>query len=220
MTISGHMLRMACAKPVVYNPIVARYGAGEARIIFPTIPTNGYWDWGDGSERILNPAGVQTKVLTNPSVAEFHGTINGGVVRLAGTVTHIDEWIEGPSNYQMWAASMLVAVPDWLPSSVTSMFSMFRDASAFNQDISGWDVSNITTMSRGFQGAAAFNQNIGNWDVSNVSDMSWLFGLAAAFNQDLSAWCVSSIPTMPGNFDTSTPAWNKTNRQPIWGTCP
>ena len=45
------------------------------------------------------------------------------------------------------------------------MQSMFRDAEAFNQNISNWDVSNVTDMSFMFYNAKNFNQDISNWDT-------------------------------------------------------
>ena len=45
---------------------------------------------------------------------------------------------------------------------------MFKQASAFNQDISDWRTSKVTDMSCMFNGAKAFNQDIGDWDTSNV----------------------------------------------------
>jgi hypothetical protein len=50
--------------------------------------------------------------------------------------------------------------------------------------------------------------------------MIQMFYAATAFNQDLSGWCVTLIPTAPSDFATGTTAWNKTNRIPVWGTCP
>ena len=64
---------------------------------------------------------------------------------------------------------------------------MFAYAYAF-KDIGGWDVSSVTTMYRMFYEASAFNQDIGGWDVSSVTDMRELFTGAAAFNQNLCAW--------------------------------
>ena len=71
-----------------------------------------------------------------------------------------------------------------------------------------------------FFDAPAFNQNIGSWNTGNVTNMVQMFYAATAFNQDLSGWCVTLIPTAPSDFAYGATAWNKTNRIPVWGTCP
>lgn len=63
----------------------------------------------------------------------------------------------------------------WDVSKVNNMMSMFRDASAFNQDIGSWDVSKVTNMTEMFRNASAFDQDIGSWDVSRVSAMGLMF---------------------------------------------
>ena len=40
------------------------------------------------------------------------------------------------------------------------MNRMFRDATAFNQDLSAWDVSRVTNMDYMFYSATAFNQTL------------------------------------------------------------
>jgi len=37
-------------------------------------------------------------------------------------------------------------IGEWQTSAVTAMANMFRDASSFNQNISGWDVSDVTDI--------------------------------------------------------------------------
>ena len=44
---------------------------------------------------------------------------------------------------------------------------MFKDTSAFNQDISNWDVSNVTNFERMFKRAKAFGQDLSKWNIKN-----------------------------------------------------
>jgi len=52
---------------------------------------------------------------------------------------------------------------------------MFREAHAFNGDLSRWDTSNVTTMSSMFWDAHAFNGDLSRWDTSNVTEMGLMF---------------------------------------------
>jgi len=52
------------------------------------------------------------------------------------------------------------------------MGRMFRDATAFNQNISSWNTGAVTIMQQMFKDAPAFNQNIGTWNVANVTNFS------------------------------------------------
>ena len=108
----------------------------------------------------------------------------------------------------------------WNTANVTNMSEAFSETYAFNQNIGSWNTGNVTSMYRMFWDVPAFNQNISNWDTGSVTNMIQMFYAATAFNQDLSGWCVTLIPTAPSDFATATTAWNKTNRIPVWGTCP
>ena len=91
-------------------------------------------------------------------------------------------------------------IGNWSVDSVTNMDYMFAFANSFNQDIGGWNVSNVENMSNMFNNARAFNQDIGGWNVSGVTNMSYMFWSASAFNQDIGGWNVSNVENMSGMF--------------------
>ncbi len=95
-------------------------------------------------------------------------------------------------------------ISHWDVSAVTSMDSMFSDATAFNGDLSSWDVSAVTSMNGMFFGASAFNGDLSSWDVSAVTSMEWMFSNATAFNGDLSSWDVSAVTSMENMFFGAT----------------
>ena len=107
------------------------------------------------------------------------------------------------------------------------MTYMFKNATAFNQDISDWNVGEVTNMSYMFHGATSFNnggvaldwsdtgsltnttyqfytspfnQDVSSWDMSNVTSMDNMFTNATAFNQSLENWDVSNVDSMRGLF--------------------
>lgn len=82
---------------------------------------------------------------------------------------------------------------NWNMSNVTSMQSMFSNATSFNCDISNWNTGNVTSMLQMFDVASSFNQDIGGWNVSSVINMTSMFRNATAFDQDIGGWDISSI---------------------------
>ena len=56
-------------------------------------------------------------------------------------------------------------------SNVTTMVSMFNEASSFNQPLNDWNVSNVTNMRGMFIMHINFNQPLNDWNVSNVTTM-------------------------------------------------
>ncbi|MDM8564070.1 BspA family leucine-rich repeat surface protein [Candidatus Halobeggiatoa sp. HSG11] len=133
----------------------------------------------------FNNAGDRQKILD----VEQWGNIAWGSMNSA---------FYGASNLQVSATDS----PDL--SSVTNMSSMFRDASAFNQDINSWNVSNVTSMGWMFSGASVFNQPLNTWIVNNVTGMQGTFNGASAFNQDISSWNVSNVGTMQKMFQDAS----------------
>ncbi len=85
-------------------------------------------------------------------------------------------------------------------SQVTSLNSMFKDASKMDANLSNWDMSNITDIESMFDGATLFNQDISLWDISNVDSMNHLFKSATNFNQPLNDWNISRVTQMKSIF--------------------
>jgi len=46
---------------------------------------------------------------------------------------------------------------------------MFKNASAFNQDIGGWNTANVYATEGMFSGARAFSQDLSGWCVENIN---------------------------------------------------
>jgi len=103
--------------------------------------------------------------------------------------------------------NMLVTATD-IPdlSQVTSLKSMFEEATSVNPDVSNWDTSNVTDMEALFLRAASANPNTSNWDVSNVTDMRRMFRQASSANPDTSNWNVSSVTDMSYMFESASSA--------------
>lgn len=78
-------------------------------------------------------------------------------------------------------------------SGVTSMGSMFHDATSFNNPVNHWDVSNVTSLYRTFRGATSFNQSLNSWNTSNVTSLFETFHTATSFNQPIDSWDVSNV---------------------------
>ena len=179
---------------------------------------------------------ITTKVTDMGELFKYKSTFNDDISAWdVSSVTDMQNMFDGASVFNQ-------DISAWDVSQVTNMINMFTRALVFNQDIGAWDVSKVTNMSYMFNNSSAFNQNIGswktgkvidmrsmfsgafvfnqdisNWDVSQVTNMSLMFLQANKFNQDLSGWCVQQIKNKPAAFDSLTSAWNKTNRQPVWG---
>jgi surface protein len=67
--------------------------------------------------------------------------------------------------------------------------SMFQNDTSFNQNVGNWNVSNVTTMSSMFQNASMFNNggfdSIKSWKAPNCTNFSSMFNGASRFNQPL-----------------------------------
>ena len=112
----------------------------------------------------------------------------------------------------------------WDTSNVGSWSYMFVNNDGFNNggsdSIKNWDVNKQGGhFGNMFKNATAFNQDIGNWDMSNSQMNTWggFFNGATSFNQDLRAWCASNISSEPSDFSTSSALID--SNKPVWGTC-
>ena len=70
------------------------------------------------------------------------------------------------------------------------MTDMFKDATAFNQDISRWDVSNVTNLTGFLSGATAFSTENLDKLLAGWSDINRSTG-----ETDCAANCVSTRST-------------------------
>ena len=85
------------------------------------------------------------------------------------------------------------------------MSFMFREARAFNQDLSKWNVGKVIDMQGMFSGAGAFDHDLSAWNVGQVANMVMMFRQATSFDQVLcgEAW-VSSKADKRDMFDDSS----------------
>lgn len=104
---------------------------------------------------------------------------------------------------------------------VTTMFNMFQNATAFNQNLNTWVMDRNPTYKNMFLGATSFNNGLASgvsgsmtWNLvgngipatssSPATDMTSMFQGATAFNQNLNSWDVSFVALMPNMFYGAT----------------
>ncbi len=179
--------------------------------------------WGDGSVTMH----IGDAIHTYTSAGNHTISITGGftLINLAGDMDNaakiisIDQWgdvqwesMQGAFRGALNMRYNATDVPDL--SRVWDTSSMFRDAAAFDGDLSGWDVSNMTYMYGMFYDATVFDSDLSGWDVADVTNMGSMFRGTALFNSDLSGWNVSGVNNMYSMFrgatafDSDLSGWN------------
>src|SRR3989339_796524 len=133
---------------------------------------------------------------------------NGTEDSLINILTPISNGLDGiTSGYEMFRDAKNITnfttenFFDETSSNVTNMWSMFRDATNFNGNISNWNTSSVVEMGNMFYGATSFNQDLNNWDVSSVTEMRHMFRDATSFNGNISNWNTSKVINMDNMFN-------------------
>lgn len=89
------------------------------------------------------------------------------------------------------AQSFNQPIGTWSTGNVENMYSMFRGAIRFNQDLF-FDTSNVVDMSNMFFGATSMTGDLSLFDTSEVFSMESMFR-DSVYNGDISMWDVSSL---------------------------
>ena len=148
----------------------------------------------------FNNTGDRLKILDIMNWGTFTININSGFyacTNLTCSATDAPTIITSTLlNYFRLCRNFNGAIGNWDVSGVTSIGSMFNNATVFNQPLNNWDVSNVISFSSVFSFAVNFNQDISNWNTGNGTSMSAMFYGAYNFNQPLDSWDVSSVTTM------------------------
>ena len=136
--------------------------------------------------------------------SSWHFFVSECLAEVGADVTgECSTWASG-NNYgtmKNWNTSLVTKMVGYVwYDDYTADFIGFGSKSSFNGDISGWDTSQVTTMESMFMEASAFNQNIGEWDTSQVINMEQMFYRASAFNQDISGWTGTAATTSQVNI--------------------
>jgi surface protein len=196
-------------------------------------------DWGDGNTIVYSGNSNTVSITHNyANIGTYTSKITSNNLSswkvIDDNVISLNEWGTDPatfgfgfSNFFDNGAPNLVSVPNYLPSTITSMYASFCRCTNFNDaNVESWDTKNVTFMFQTFFDAANFNANISSWNTGNVNSMLGMFGGATNFNQPIGNWNTSSLTgnaSMDGMFGGATAFnqdignWNVSNVTSIQG---
>lgn len=179
------------------DSIVVNWGDGSAEQTFQNQTMKAAHNYAAHGEYTITVSGKLNRLYFTKEAAEALTTVesfhNLGLTHI--TFISLGSGVQGAEN--------LIAVPDSLPSTVTSLDGTFLDAAKFNDDISGWDVSNVTQFGNFLNDAREFSGDLSSWDVSNATNMRFMFYRCRAFNSDISGWNTANVTNMEYMFHTN-----------------
>ena len=201
------------------NTFMLLTNGGDVTLTLNTMKDIGI-DWGDGNKSWLdaetrrahhtyadnNQYQIKISSRTDPH-ALMPDQISGS------EITEVTHWaITSTKAPQFVGCDNLATVPDEIPTSWTSLDSMFESCTNLNDpSISNWNTSNITSMNVTFGGCAKFNQPLAAWDVSSVTNIAGMFNGCNSFNQDLSGWQLPSGVSHEG-YDNGAISWQREHK--------
>ena len=224
------VLKVTTNAPSLYG----RTDATDKSFTFYTQDTNYDIDWdNDGAFEATGVSGNQSYTFNTAGehTIRFRNLNDVYINDQADTLkyTSIEQWGTAVWNADMSNAFASAVNLTMNPSAgtpdmraVTNMSSMFRGATAFNQDIGGWNTAQVTHMSSMFSGATAFNQDIGNWNTAQVTRMGYMFSGATSFNQNIGGWNTAQVTTMwymfrdATSFNQNIGGWNTAQVTTMW----
>ena len=136
---------------------------------------------------------------TNASVAIEYDQTGTDMLAVQGKIV-VEAFSSTVRGFKYRLPCIQLTVPEGLPSTVTSMDSMFTGCSLFNQNINAWNITNVTTLYSTFMQCISYNQPVSAWNTINVVNMDRTFFKCTTFNQHLNNWNTANVTGMSGTF--------------------
>jgi surface protein len=200
---------------------IKMFGDGQGVINWGDGSTTNFFQIGNGIRLpVPNEFGtLYTHVYESSGIYKI--TITGKVTVLGGDLywqddnsclRSVDSWDDNLGLIGLVGAFTgaynLISVPNYLPSTVKSLYGCFVDCRKFNSsNVVSWNTSDVVDMSAMFLNAIKFDQPIGSWNTSKVANMGAMFCINSGspgpmiFNQNIGNWDTSNVINMEGMFN-------------------